>query len=104
VDVRDIVLVGSPGTGVDSAAALRTPARVWAARGAGDWVAEVPHTHADLFGATVGFGTDPVSPAYGARVFAAGEGGHSDYFKPGSVSLGNLARIVLGDTSEVTCE
>jgi hypothetical protein len=102
LDVDDIALVGSPGTGVDSAAALRTAARVWAARGADDWIADVPHTRADLFGTTVGFGTDPVTPAFGAHVFAAGDGGHSDYFKPGSVSLGNLARIVLGDTSEVT--
>ncbi|MEV6593609.1 alpha/beta hydrolase [Streptomyces acidicola] len=100
--VDDIVFVGSPGTGADSAAALHTSARVWAARGSGDWIADVPHADAGLFGTTVGFGTDPVSPAFGARVFAAGDGGHSDYFRPGSVSLDNLARIVLGDTSEVT--
>jgi hypothetical protein len=102
LDVDDIALLGSPGTGADSAEALRTRARVWAARGGDDWVADVPHLSADLFGTTVGFGTDPVSPAFGARVFAAGDGGHSDYFKPGSVSLANLARIVLGETSEVT--
>ncbi|MEU9467718.1 alpha/beta hydrolase [Streptomyces avermitilis] len=102
LDVDDIALLGSPGTGADSAAALHTPARVWASRGADDWVADVPHTRADLFGTTVGFGTDPVSPSFGAQVFAAGDGGHSDYFRPGSVSLDNLARIVLGDTSEVT--
>ncbi|MGW1159192.1 alpha/beta hydrolase [Streptomyces sp. NPDC002519] len=101
-DVQDIALVGSPGTGADSAAALHTRARVWAARGGGDWIADVPHVRTDLFGTAVGFGTDPVSAAYGARVFAAGGGGHSDYFAPGSVSLANLARIVLGRTSEVT--
>ena len=102
LDVQDIAFLGSPGTGADTAAALRTRARVWAARGADDWVEEVPHVRADLFGWTVGFGTDPVSPAFGARVFAAGPGGHSDYFRPGSVSLANLTRIVLGDTKEVT--
>lgn len=102
LDVDDIALIGSPGTGADSVAALHTSARVWAARGAADWIVNVPHTHADLFGTTVGFGTDPVSPAFGAHVFAAGAGGHSDYFKPGTVSLDNLARIVLGATSEVT--
>ncbi|MFF8191776.1 alpha/beta hydrolase [Streptomyces bobili] len=102
LDVDDLVLLGSPGTGADSAADLRTRARVWAARGGGDWVAEVPHTDVDLFGTTVGFGTDPVSPAFGARVFSAGEGGHSDYFRPGSACLASLARIVLGETSEVT--
>ncbi|WP_458244893.1 alpha/beta hydrolase [Streptomyces sp. MAI_2237] len=100
--VSDIVLVGSPGTGVDSAADLRTRARVWAARGDDDWIADVPHLRTDFFGTTVGFGTDPVSPAFGARVFAAGGGGHSDYFRPGSASLANLARIVLGETREVS--
>ena len=100
--VSDIALIGSPGTGVDSAADLRTPARVWAARGADDWVGDVPHVGVDLFGTTVGFGTDPVSPAFGAHVFAAGDVGHSDYFTPGTASLANLARIVLGETSEVT--
>nr|WP_229910777.1 alpha/beta hydrolase [Streptomyces aurantiogriseus] len=102
LDVDDIALLGSPGTGADAAAALHTRARVWAARGADDWVADVPHISADLFGTTVGFGTDPVSPSFGARVFSAGTGGHSDYFAPGSVSLANLSRIVLGDTTEVT--
>ncbi|MFV0134665.1 alpha/beta hydrolase [Streptomyces sp. HMX87] len=100
--VADIALVGSPGTGADTAAELGTGARVWAARGADDWVEHVPHVSADLFGTTVGFGTDPVSPAFGARVFDAGDGGHSDYFDPGSPSLTNLARIVLGRTTEVT--
>jgi hypothetical protein len=102
LDVDDIALVGSPGTGADTAADLHTPARVWAARGADDWVAEVPHIRVDLLGTTVGFGTDPISPSFGARVFAAGDGGHSDYFRPGSTSLANLTRIVLGETSEVT--
>lgn len=101
LDVNDIALVGSPGTGADSAPALHTPARVWAARGAGDWVANVPHVHADLFGTTVGFGADPMDPAFGARRFAAGSGGHSAYFTPGSPSLANLTRIVLGATNEV---
>ncbi|GAA2538968.1 MULTISPECIES: alpha/beta hydrolase [Streptomyces] len=104
LDVDDIVLVGSPGTGADTAADLRTRARIWAARGAGDWVEHVPHLSAELLGTTVGFGTDPVSPDFGARVFAAGDGGHSDYFAPGSTSLANLTRIVLGETEAVTHE
>ncbi|WP_141359710.1 alpha/beta hydrolase [Streptomyces sp. 6-11-2] len=101
LDVNDIALIGSPGTGADSASALNTRARVWAARGTGDWVANVPHVHADLFGTTVGLGTDPMDPAFGARRFTAGSGGHSAYFAPGSPSLTNLARIVLGATNEV---
>ncbi|WP_243762346.1 alpha/beta hydrolase [Streptomyces sp. Tu 3180] len=102
LDVDDIVLLGSPGTGAGTAAALRTRARIWAARGADDWVEHVPHLSAGILGTTVGFGTDPVSPAFGARVFAAGDGGHSDYFAPGSASLANLTRIVLGETRAVT--
>ncbi|MFC5243646.1 alpha/beta hydrolase [Streptomyces atrovirens] len=102
LDVDDIALLGSPGTGSDTAAGLRTRARIWAARGADDWVGNVPHLSVGLLGTTVGFGTDPVSPAFGARVFAAGDGGHSDYFDPGSTSLANLTRIVLGETRAVT--
>ncbi|MEU3722247.1 alpha/beta hydrolase [Streptomyces sp. NPDC031705] len=90
--VSDMALYGSPGTGAASAADLPTAARVWAGRGAGDWIGGVPHVR--LGG--VGFGTDPVDPAFGARPFAAGAAGHSDYLKPGTESLDSLARIVLG--------
>ncbi|MGW0884339.1 alpha/beta hydrolase [Streptomyces sp. NPDC002671] len=102
LDADDIALVGSPGTGADSVAALHTRARVWAARGSADWIAHVPHVSAQLFGTTVGFGADPVSRAFGARVFDAAGADHSGYFTPGSASLANLARIALGETSEVT--
>ena len=81
-----------------SAGALHTTARVWAGRGASDWIQAVPHIH--LFG--LGFGQDPMSPAFGARVFAAGTGGHSSYLKPGDISLRNLAYIALGDPMAVT--
>lgn len=98
LEVADIVLYGSPGAGADNVSGLRTRARVWAGRGGGDWVAEVPHGEVQLPFVTVGLGTDPMAPAFGARVFAAGSGGHSDYLRPGSVSLANLARIVSGRT------
>lgn len=97
--VADIVLYGSPGTGYDNAAELHTRATVWAGRSSGDWVADVPHTELELPFVTVGFGTDPVSPEFGAKVFPAGDGGHSDYLKRGSLSLRNIARIVAGDGS-----
>ncbi|MGR4881377.1 alpha/beta hydrolase [Streptomyces sp. LARHCF249] len=90
--VGDMVLFGSPGTGADSARDLPTGARVWAGRGGGDWIGNVPHAR---LGA-IGFGTDPVDPAFGARAFAAGPAGHSDYLKPGTESLDSLAAIVLG--------
>jgi hypothetical protein len=96
--VTDIAVVGSPGMDASSAGALHTAARVWAGRGASDWIRNVPHVR--LFG--IGFGQDPMGPAFGARIFAAGAGGHSSYFKPGDISLRNLAYIALGDPAAVT--
>ncbi|MEU6080136.1 alpha/beta hydrolase [Streptomyces sp. NPDC047108] len=98
LDVGDVVFFGSPGTGAATARDLGTPARVWAGRGGGDWIARVPHVSVGLLGTTVGFGTDPVAPAFGARRFEAGDGGHSDYLKPGTRSLKSIGRIVTGDT------
>ncbi|MFF0434032.1 alpha/beta hydrolase [Streptomyces sp. NPDC004327] len=95
--VAAVVLYGSPGTTLDSAADLHTRATVWAGRATGDWVADVPHLSLPLLpGTELGFGTDPMDPAFGARRFAAGDGTHSDYLAPGSLPLRNLARIVEG--------
>jgi hypothetical protein len=96
--VTDIAVFGSPGMDASSAAALDTRARVWAGRESSDWVRFVPHIR--LFG--LGFGADPMSPGFGARVFATGDGEHSDYLTPGSVSLRNLGYIALGDPAAVT--
>jgi hypothetical protein len=95
--VSDIAAFGSPGMTSSSAGALGTHAHVWAGRGADDWMRLVPHIR--VLG--LGFGTDPVSPRFGARVFAAGAGGHSDYLRPGSVSLHNLALITIGRDVDV---
>ncbi|MFF7653817.1 alpha/beta hydrolase [Streptomyces sp. NPDC007983] len=92
--VADIVLYGSPGVGASGVGQLHTRAAVWAGRGAHDWIGHVPHVRIPLLFTTVGLGTDPVSKGFGARIFDAGDGGHSDYLKPGSVSLRSLARIV----------
>jgi hypothetical protein len=94
----DIAVVGSPGMDASSVRALHTTARVWAGRGAGDWIQHVPHVH--FLG--LGFGQDPMAPAFGARIFDCGSGGHSGYFKPGSIALRNLAHIALGDPAGVT--
>lgn len=96
LDVADLVLYGSPGTGYDDVAALHTRAAVWAGRGGCDWIADVPHVRVPLPFVTVGFGADPVSAQFGANVFAAGGGGHSDYLKPGGTALVSMARIVAG--------
>ncbi|MGW5851087.1 alpha/beta hydrolase [Streptomyces sp. NPDC055254] len=91
--VSDVALYGSPGTGARSAGELATTgARVWSGRGSDDWIGGVPHVRV----AGVGFGTDPVDPAFGARPFTAGTAGHSDYLKPGTESLDSLTAIVLG--------
>lgn len=94
--VAALVLTGSPGTGYAHVSDLRTTAAVWAGRGASDWVARVPHGRIPLGFTTVGLGADPMSPAFGARIFAAGDGGHSDYLRPGSDALRAIARIVAG--------
>ncbi|WP_327044995.1 alpha/beta hydrolase family protein [Microbispora sp. NBC_01189] len=99
LDVADVILYGSPGAGVDDAAAMGTRAAVWAARGTGDWVGRLPHAAVRLPFGTIGLGADPVDPRFGARIFAAGDGGHSDYLKDGSPALADIARIVSGQAS-----
>ncbi|MEU5882225.1 alpha/beta hydrolase [Spirillospora sp. NPDC047279] len=94
--VTEIALFGSPGTSLDSAADLRTPARVWAGRSSGDWMRYLPH--AEFAG--LGFGADPTAATFGALRFDAGSGTHAEYLKPGSTSLRNLARISLGRTPQ----
>jgi hypothetical protein len=96
--VTDIAVFGSPGMDASSVRALHTSARVWAGRGTGDWIRDVPHVQ--FLG--LGFGQDPMAPAFGARLFDCGSGGHSGYFKPGSTALRNLAYVALGDPAAVT--
>ena len=96
--VTDIAVYGSPGMDAASVRALHTTARVWAGREAGDWIRDVPHVR--ILG--LGFGTDPVSPAFGARRFGCGDSGHSGYLSPGGVALRNLAWIALGQPGRVT--
>ena len=96
--VTDIAVIASPGMDVSSVGALHTTARVWAGRGASDPIQYVPHIH--FLG--LGFGQDPMDPAFGARIFTCGSGGHSSYFQPGGIALRNLTYIALGDHTEVT--
>jgi hypothetical protein len=96
--VADIAVYGSPGVGAGRAAELGTAARVWAGRAAGDPIRFVPFVRV----AGIGFGTDPVAPEFGARGFAAGDGGHGDYHLPGGQALRSLALIALGRTGAVT--
>ncbi|MGW7488986.1 alpha/beta hydrolase [Streptomyces sp. NPDC054786] len=96
-----LAVFGSPGMGVGSVAEFHG-IPVWAGRGANDWIAGAPHVSLPAFGGTLGFGADPVSRPFGAKLFDAGTGGHSDYLAPGSLPLRNLALIAAGRTSEVS--
>ncbi|ONI83624.1 hypothetical protein ALI22I_34710 [Saccharothrix sp. ALI-22-I] len=88
--VDDVVFLGSPGVRVDS---VDAGARVWAARGGRDWTRWVPSVRlGDL-----GHGTDPVDPAFGARVFDVGDAKHDEYFREGTPSLRALGRIAVGE-------
>ncbi|TMR91772.1 alpha/beta hydrolase [Nonomuraea basaltis] len=82
----------------ETGAVPHSPLRVWAGLGEDDWVRFVPKIKIG----SLGFGTDPMSPGYGARIFEAGPGGHSDYFAPGTPSLRNLTLIALGRPEQVT--
>ncbi|AGZ39252.1 alpha/beta hydrolase [Actinoplanes friuliensis] len=115
----DVVFVGSPGVGVDSAAELHgAPAgRVWSSTSYTDviqWAAVSPKSLVeDLIvgqavpgGALTAFarpendlfyGTNPSDPAFGARVFASRpDAGHDGYWNAGSESLDTLAAITTG--------
>jgi Alpha/beta hydrolase len=96
--ITDIAVIGSPGMDASSAGALHTAARVWAGRGTRDWIRYVPPVR--FLG--IGFGQDPMSAGFGARLFDCGRGGHSNYFQRGGIALRNLAYIALGDPAAVT--
>jgi hypothetical protein len=90
---HDVVFIGSPGVGVDTAAGLGLdPSHVWAGGTDDDLVIRLrslPGLAALLpFGLPMTlaasafdelYGTVPTDPDFGARVFAAGDGSHSDY-------------------------
>lgn len=88
--VDDVVLLGSPGTGVDSRADLPAEVRVWVAATDDDPVPWLPFHD-----------RDPSHPAFGATVIDTGDAsGHSQYYTA-PVSLENIARIVTGRFDEV---
>jgi len=116
----DLIFVGSPGVGVNSAAGLGiSPSHVWAGEARFDPVPKLPpFDPLEWFGPDSHFGTDPASPAFGGRVFRVdGHLGtihigpipilpnpfpeHSQYWDPGSISLRNMALIVAGLYREV---
>ncbi|WP_030061125.1 MULTISPECIES: alpha/beta hydrolase [Streptomyces] len=89
-----LVVLGSPGMGVDSAADLDRGVPLWAtARNGSDWIGYVPGVR--LLG--LGHGADPTAPGFGARPLpATGSHGHTGYFAPGTASLAAYAAVALG--------
>ncbi|MFD4372172.1 alpha/beta hydrolase [Streptomyces sp. NPDC058486] len=91
---KDLVVFGSPGMRAENVDALRTTARVWAAKDPTDWIDRVPNVAV----AGLGHGTDPTAPEFGARPVEAGDAdGHDGYFAPGTSSLRAFASIAEGD-------
>jgi hypothetical protein len=89
--VNNLVFLGSPGVRAASVAALRSPATVYAATAATDWIRWVPHIRIGDYG----HGPDPTGPSFGARRLpTAGVSGHDGYFAPGSVTLRAVAALV----------
>jgi len=111
----DVILVGSPGTGVNRAADLGVPAAdVWATAARNDLVPRLttPRTIlSELLGDASDrswFGTNPTAPAFGANVFTSNPGRltspietHTAYFDVRTPSLTNIARIAVGDSADV---
>jgi pimeloyl-ACP methyl ester carboxylesterase len=97
--VKDVVVVGSPGMSVSQVADLHASAHIWAGQAARDWIDWVPAFQ--VWGA--GHGTLPITPGFGARVFGTnGVIDHDHYLAPGTQSLGNIVSIVLGRDTSVT--
>lgn len=103
--VDDVVLVGSPGAGVASAADLGVgDGHVWVGATEHDPVVEAS---GGRWFSPSGSATGVYDPGFGARRFAtpsdAGIGSaHSGYYAPGSGSLANLSAITRGEPGEVT--
>ncbi|WP_312018449.1 alpha/beta hydrolase [Streptomyces sp. I05A-00742] len=98
--VTDIAVAGSPGMRARHVSELRTSARIWAMRDADDWIRDVPHLEVG----GLGHGADPVSTGFGARLLSAADAeGHTGYFRPGTTSLANFARLGTGDVSGIRC-
>lgn len=94
LDAHELVVLGSPGLGVDTADRLRLfpGGHVWAAQAHDDpvtWVPALEDCHLHLHGPS------PTASEFGARVFAVTGTGHSSYFVD-DVSLRALAEIIVG--------
>lgn len=91
--VDDVVFLGSPGVGANNVTGLGM---------------EGKHvynglTRDDPIRLSAGFGSSTGSQNFGATQIGVDDShGHSEYYKPGSESLANLARIAAGNGSQIT--
>ncbi|WFE20754.1 alpha/beta hydrolase [Solwaraspora sp. WMMD937] len=96
--VTDLVALGAPGMGAPRVDDLGTPARVWQATAADDWIRRVPAVRLAGFG----HGTAPSTPSFGARPLPTdGVDGHDGYLQAGSGTLAALAELVAGDPADL---
>jgi hypothetical protein len=101
----DIAFVGSPGVGASNVDQLSPgPGHVYA--GATEHDPVVQGTSSDWFTAD-GSSTGPYDDKFGAKVFGTPEstsalGAHSQYYREGSESVNNLAKIATGHGGDVT--
>ncbi len=109
----DVVLIGSPGVGVEHAGDLGLdPAHVWASTARHDVInaavdprtAWHPGTRPGLW-----FGPSPAGTGFGAHVFTSAPGhgtdpvgAHLAYYDEGNPALTGMADIVVGDFTAVT--
>jgi hypothetical protein len=113
----DVVFVGSPGVGVDSARELHA-GQVWSSTSRSDVIQYLPEAPRSLVGdlaiaalspvpgglAAFGrpdhdlwFGTNPSDPKFGAQVFASQpDGGHLGYWDRASPALDAITEITVG--------
>ena len=91
LEVDEVVFVGSPGVGVNSASDLGEGFNVWVGLARNDWV-----------GYSEWHGRNPHSRGFGATRFHTGDiSGHSSYFNEGSESLRNIGLITAGYLDDV---
>ncbi|MFJ9845379.1 alpha/beta hydrolase [Kitasatospora sp. NPDC101155] len=89
--VDDIVLVGSPGVGVDHAKDLNIdPSHVYVARGSQDTGIAVT---AELIKR---FGEDPMDPHFEAQHLYAGDSDHSHYWDPKGDAIKEFGKVITG--------
>lgn len=109
----DLVLVGSPGVPLDDAGDLRPggAGRVWVLSSDHDPITRIspsglfgrlagrtPATDGDGDPIRLSHGPNPAAESFGAvELETDGVAGHSDYFLPGTGSLGAIAAVVRGE-------